>query len=340
MRVYLIVRPRLLKDFPEEAKRAEALGFDGITMLELTVPPTLSAVASAMNTTRIDLLTGIFVAFPRSPMATAYDAWSVQSLSNGRFQLGLGAQTKSHLTRRWSTEVLPPVPRMREYVESMRAIWDCWQNGTRLAYEGKHYQFSMMIPYYDPGPIDHPHVPVYLAAINKFMCRLTGEVADGHIPGDPVTYKWFCEMMLPNLEIGAKRAGRTLKDIDLGGHGFIGCAKTEAGLEAVRKRLRERVALYASTPEYRPMLEMHGWENKFSAFIDLAREGKWEEMGDHVTDEMLDEYTVVGTPEEVPEKLAARFGGVTQRVQLDDEWFEDMSSDDISKLVGAIQEIE
>jgi len=340
MRVYLMVRPRLLKDFPEAAKRAEKLGYDGITMLELTVPPTLSAVASAMNTTRIDLLTGIFVAFPRSPMATAYDAWSVQSLSNGRFQLGLGAQTKSHLTRRWSVESLPPVPRMREYVESMRAIWDCWQNRTRLAYEGEHYQFSMMIPYYDPGPIDHPHVPVYLAAINKFMCRLTGEVADGHIPGDPVTYKWFCEMMLPNLEIGAKRAGRALKDIDLGGHGFIGCAKTEAGLEAVRKRLRERVALYASTPEYRPMLEMHGWENKFSAFIELAREGKWEEMGDHVTDEMLDEYTIVGRPEEVPQKLAARFGGVTQRVQLDDEWIEDMSDNDMRELVAAIRKIE
>ena len=340
MRVYLMVRPRLLKDFPAEAKRAEDLGFDGITMLELTVPPTLSAVASAMNTTRIDLLTGIFVAFPRSPMATAYDAWSVQSLSNGRFQLGLGAQTKSHLTRRWSVESLPPVPRMREYVESMRTIWDCWQNGTRLAYEGEHYQFSMMIPYYDPGPIDHPHVPVYLAAINKFMCRLTGEIADGHIPGDPVTYKWFCEMMLPNLEIGAKRAGRTLRDIDLGGHGFIGAAKTETGLEAVKKRLRERVALYASTPEYRPMLEMHGWESKFSAFIDLAREGKWEEMGDHVTDEMLDEYCVVGTPEEVAKKLAARFGGVTQRVQLDDEWFEDMSDADIRDLVAAIKKIE
>lgn len=339
MRVYLMVRPRQLKDFPEEAKRAEDLGYDGITMLELTVPPTLSAVASAMNTTKIDLLTGIFVAFPRSPMATAYDAWSIQSLSNGRFQLGLGAQTKSHLTRRWNVEVGPPVPRMREYVESMRAIWDCWQNGTRLAYEGEHYNFSLMIPYYDPGPIDHPHVPVYLAAINKFMCRLTGEVADGHIPGDPVTYKWFCEMMLPNLEIGAKRSGRTLKDLDLGGHGFIGSAKTEAGLEAVRKRLRERVALYASTPEYKPMLEMHGWGDKFEPFLDMARAGKWAEMGDLVTDEMLDEYTVVGTPDEVPGKLAARFGGVTQRVQLDDEWFEDMSDDDISGLVAEIKKI-
>jgi probable F420-dependent oxidoreductase len=334
-----MVRPRLLKDFPEQARRAEALGYDGITMLELTVPPTLSATVSALNTTNIDLLTGIFVAFPRSPMATAYDAWSIQSLSNGRFQLGLGSQTKSHLTRRWSTKLTPPVPRMREYVESMRAIWDCWQNGTRLAYEGEHYDFSLMIPYYDPGPIDHPHVPIYLAAINKFMCRLTGEVADGHIPGDPVTYKWFCEMMLPNLEIGAKRSGRTLKDIDLGGHGFIGCGKTKADLEAVRKRLRERVGLYASTPEYRPMLEMHGWENKFSPLIDLAREGKWSEMGDLVTDEMLDEYTIVGTPGELPGKLKARFGGVTQRVQMDDEWFEGMSDGDIRALVKAIRQI-
>ena len=196
-----------------------------------------------------------------------------------------------------------------------------------------------MIPYYDPGPIDQPHVPIYLAAINKYMCRLTGEVADGHIPGDPVTYKWFCEMMLPNLEIGAKRSGRTLKDLDLGGHGFIGCGKTEADLEAVRKRLRRRVGLYASTPEYRPMLEMHGWENVFSPLIDLAREGKWAEMGDLVTDEMLDEYTVVGTLEDLPGKLKARFGGVTCRVQMDDEWFEGMSDDDIRTLVTAIQQI-
>ncbi len=340
MRVYLMVRPRLLKDFPAGAKRAEDLGFDGITMLELTVPPTLSAVASAMNTTNIDLLTGIFVAFPRSPMATAYDAWSIQSLSGGRFQLGLGPQTKSHLTRRWSVEAGPPVPRLREYIDSMRAIWNCWQNGTKLDYKGDYYNFSLMMPYYDPGPIEHSKVPVYIAAINKFMLRLTGEIADGHIPGDPVTYKWFCEMMLPNLEIGAKRAGRTLKDIDLGGHGFIGCSKTAAGLEAVNKRLRERVALYASTPEYRPMLEMHGWEDKFSDFIGLAREGKWAEMGNHVSDEMLEEYCVVGTPEEVPKKLAERFGGVTQRVQLDDEWFEDMSDADIRDLVAAIKKID
>jgi len=197
-----------------------------------------------------------------------------------------------------------------------------------------------MIPYYDPGPIEHGEIPVYIAAINKFMLRLNGEIADGHIPGDPVTYKWFCEMMLPNLEIGAKRAGRTLKDIDLGGHGFIGASKTASGLDAVHKRLRERVGLYASTPEYKPMLEMHGWDDKFSDFIGLAREGKWEEIGNHVSDEMLEEYCVVGTPDDVVKKLEARFGGVTQRVQLDDEWFENMSDADIRDLAANINKID
>ena len=148
-----------------------------------------------------------------------------------------------------------------------------------------------------------------------------------------------CEVMLPNLEIGAKRSDRTLKDLDLGGHGFIGCAKTENGLEKLRENIRSRIALYASTPEYKPMLEMHGWGNLFSTFIDLARQNEWDKMGDFVTDEMLEQYAVIGTPEELPQKLKTRYGGITQRLQMDDEWFEEMSDSDIEKLIKAIKEI-
>ena len=339
MRVYSMVRPRQLDEFPAAAQRAEALGFDGITLLELTVPPTLSAVACAMSTTNLHILTGVFVAFPRSPMSTAYDAWSIQALSKGRFQLGLGSQIKSHLKRRWSTEVLPVIPRMREYIESMRAIWDCWQNGTRLNYEGEHYNFNLMIPYYDPGPIEQPDLPVYLAAINKRMCQLTGALADGHLPGDPVTYKWYCESMLPNLELGAQSAGRTLNDIELGSHGFIGCANTDEGLERVIKGLRERIALYASTPDYKKMLDMHGWGDKLSTFIEMARAGQWTEMGHHVTDEMLDQYAIVGKPDEVVKKIGERFGNLASRIQLDDEWFDGLSDQDIRNLVNAIRAI-
>ena len=332
-------RPKRLEEFPDAVRRAEALGYDGVTLLELTVPPTLSAVAGAMSSAHIDLLTGVFVAFPRSPMATAYDAWSIQSLSKGRFQLGLGSQIKAHLRRRFSTEVLPPVPRMREYVESLRAIWDCWQNGTPLAYEGEYYQFSLMIPYYDPGPIEQPRIPIYLAAINKLMCQLAGEVADGHLPGDPITDKWFCEVMLPNLEKGARRAGRKLADLDLGSHGFIGCAATEAGLERVRQGLRERIALYASTPEYEKIQDMHGWDVDLSTFINMARENRWQEMGNLVTDDMLEAYAVVASPRDLPGKLRERFGGLVNRIQIDETWFDGLSDADVRELVTAIKQI-
>lgn len=339
MRVYSMVRPATLAEFPAAIARAEAMGYDGVTLLELTVPPTLSAVAGAMTTSSIDLLTGVLVAFPRSPMVTAYDAWSIQSLSQGRFQLGLGSQIKAHLKRRFSTEVLPPVARMREYIESLRAIWDCWQNGTPLDYRGEYYEFSLMIPYYDPGPIVQPRIPIYLAAINKRMCQLAGEIADGHLPGDPITNKWFAEVMLPNLEIGARRAGRTLADLDLGSYGFVGCANSEAGLARVRAGLKERIALYASTPEYEKILDMHGWEVDLSAFIGMAREGRWQEMGALVSDEMLDAYAVVATPPDLPGALRSRFGGQVGRIQLDESWFDDLSDAEVGTLVAAIKQI-
>ncbi len=340
MQVYSMVRPKLLEEFPEAIRRAESLGYDGSTLLELTVPPTLSAVAGAMTTSKINLLTGVFVAFPRSPMATAYDAWSIQSLSKGRFQLGIGSQIKAHLTRRFSMDYQPPVKRMREYVESLRAIWDCWQNGTRLKYEGEYYNFSLMIPYYNPGPLESPKVPIHIAAINKYMCRLTGELADGHLPGDPITDKWHAEIMLPNLEIGAKKAGRTLKDLDLGSYGFVGCATTEAGLERVREGLKERIAFYASTPEYEKMLELHGWDVNLSMFIEMARQDRWKEMGKLVTDDMLEAYAVVQKPKDLPVALKKRFGGQVNRIQLDETWFDGLSEDGIRELVVAIKQIE
>lgn len=337
MRVYSMVRCKRLEDFPAAIKRAENLGYDGVTLLELTVPPTLSAVAGAMSTTKIDLLTGVFVAFPRSPMATAYDAWSIQSLSEGRFQLGLGSQIKAHLTRRFGTAYLPPVKRMREYVEAMHAIWDCWQNSTRLEFHGEIYQHNLMIPYYDPGPLSVPRPPVYLAAINKLMCQLTGKIADGHLPGDPITNKWFDEVMLPNIEIGARKAGRSLDDIDLGSYGFIGCARTEDGLARVRTGLKERVALYASTPEYEKMLDMHGWDVTLSDFIALSREGRWADMGKLVSDKMLEAYAVVATPADLPGQLKKRYDSRIGRLQLDEEWFDGLSDGDIAQLVRALK---
>ena len=339
MQVYSMVRPKKLEEMPEAIKRAEDLGYDGATMLELTVPPTLSSVAGAMVTKKINLLTGVFVAFPRSPMATAYDAWSIQSMSKGRFQLGLGTQIKAHLTRRFGMEHEPPVRRMKDYIKALHAIWDCWQDGTRLNYQGEYYKHDLMIPYYNPGPLTVKRPPIYLAAINKFMCRLCGDLADGHLPGDPITWKWHEEVMLPNIEIGLKRSGRSFEDIDLGGYGFIGCATTDSGIDRVRAGLKERVALYASTPEYEQMLDMHGWDVKLSDFIDMARQHKWKEMGNLVSDEMLEAYAVVEKPENLPDALKKRYGGYVNRIQIDETWFDGLSDEQVGKLVAQIKEV-
>ena len=194
-----------------------------------------------------------------------------------------------------------------------------------------------MIPYYNPGPLEVKRPPVYLGAINKLMCQLCGKVADGHLPGDPITYKWHEEVMLPNIEIGAKKVGRSLKDIDLGSYGFIGCANTDEGLERVRTGLKERVALYASTPEYEKMLDMHGWDVNLSDFIELSREDRWEDMGKLVSDDMLDAYSVIARPEDLPSQLRKRYDSHIGRLQLDEDWFDGLSDDDIKKLVAEIK---
>jgi probable F420-dependent oxidoreductase len=339
MRVYAVIRCQRLEEYPAAIQRAEALGYDGVSLLELTIPPTLSAVAAALNSTRLSILTAVLVAFPRSPMATAYDAWAIQSLSGGRFQLGLGSQIKSHLKRRWDTEFLPPVPRMREYAEALRAIWRCWQEGVPLDYHGQYYNFNLMIPYYNPGPIEQPRMPLYLAAINKYMCRLAGELFDGHVPGDPVTRKWVQEVMLPNLEVGAKRSGRNLKDLDLASSGFIGCGNTEEDLEHIREGLRQRIGLYATTPDYRKLLELHGWSGILPKLIELSRKGAWDRMGPLVTDQMLEQYAVIGKPQELPGKLREQFGGYAHRIQLDEEWFHGLSDGQVRQLVESIKRL-
>ena len=198
---------------------------------------------------------------------------------------------------------------------------------------------NLMIPYYNPGPIPSGKPEVHLAAINKLMCRLCGEVADGHLPGDPITWKWHEEVMLPNLEIGLGRSGRKLKDIELGGYGFIGCASNTANLDKIAAGLKERVAFYASTPEYAEMLSMFGWSVDQEDFANLSRQGKWQEMGNLVSDDMLEAYAIITTPEDLPAALAKRYGGKVDRIQIDETWFEGVSDEQVANLVTAIKKI-
>ncbi len=161
------------------AARAEELGFDGLMTAEASHEPFLPLMVAAEHSSRLELLTGIAVAFPRSPMITAHTAWDLQRYSRGRFLLGLGTQVKGHNERRFSVKWDRPGPRLREVILAIRAIWDTWQNGTKLDHHGEFYDFDLMTPFFSPGPLKTAAPQIWIAGVNRYMCRLAGEVCDG-----------------------------------------------------------------------------------------------------------------------------------------------------------------
>jgi probable F420-dependent oxidoreductase len=194
--------PRMpLRDVPDYALRAERIGFWGLLVPEAVHDGFLTAALALEHTERLMVATSVALAFPRSPTVTAYGAWDLQSLSGGRFRLGLGSQVKGNVVRRYGVPWTPPVKRMRDYVGALRAIWSCWQHGTPLAYESESYRLDRMQPFFNPGPIEHPEIPVYLGAVNPGMIRLAGEIADGMMTHPTNTSpRYLHERVVPQLE--------------------------------------------------------------------------------------------------------------------------------------------
>lgn len=235
----------------DEARLAEALGYDGIVTEETKDDPFIVLAIAAQATAQLRLATGVAIAFPRAPAVTALAAWTLQRLSKGRLTLGLGSQVKGHIERRYGMHWSPPGPWMRDYVGALRAIWECWQTGgTKLHYESAHYKLSLMVPLFAPPPIEHPDIPVQLAAVNPFMCQIAGEVADG-IRAHPVcTPRYIEEVMLPAAQKGAAKAGRDFSKFEMSVMPLIATAADKKGLEVRIKDVRARIAFYASTPTY------------------------------------------------------------------------------------------
>ncbi len=308
------VLPLDLSQVAEAAKRIEALGYDGALTPETGHDPFLPHAIAAEHTERIGLGTAVAIAFPRSPMATAQIAWDLQKLSKGRFHVGLGTQVKGHIERRYGMSWAPPGPRLRDYVLMMRAIWDSWQNGTRPSFEGEHYRYTLMTPFFNPGPIEHPHIPIHISAINPYNCRLVGELCDGIKLHPFNTNKYLREVILPNIEKGAKKAGRDPKEIEICGSTFIITGKNEEEVEKAKAPIRQQLSFYASTRSYKPVLDVHGWGDANQELFTLSIEGKWQEMASRITDEMLDEFAVIGTYDEIVAKIKARCDGLIDRV--------------------------
>jgi probable F420-dependent oxidoreductase len=259
------------------------------------------------------LSTGIAVAFARNPMTLANIGHDLQTFSKGRFILGLGSQIKPHITKRFSMPWTHPAARMREMILAMRAIWACWNDGDKLDFRGEFYNHSLMTPFFNPGPTGYGPPQVFLAAVGERMTEVAGEVADGIIIHGFTTERYVKEVTLPSIERGLARAGRTRADIQIAGPLFVVTGETEEAQQRAAAAVRQQIAFYGSTPAYRGVLELHGWGDLQDEFNRMSKEGKWNEMGDLVDDEMLDAFAVVCRPDEAGDRLIDRYGGVVDR---------------------------
>ncbi len=303
-----------LRDVPAAVRAAEAAGFDAILTAENQHEPFLPLVAAAEHTHRAELWTAVAIAFPRSPMVVANAAFDLQEASGGRFVLGLGPQVKGHNERRFSIPWSAPAPRMREYVESLRAIWRCWELGEPLRYRGRHYHFDLMTPNFAPTPGGQPMVPITLAAVGRGMLRLAGEVADGAQLHPFCTRAYLERVALPALEVGMRRSGMRRGNFAITGGGFLATAPDADTLHRITEFVRYRVAFYASTRTYWPVLEEHDLVELGARLHAMSKRGEWDRMAAEVSDEVLRHFAAVGTHDEIVARVAERFGGLVDQV--------------------------
>jgi probable F420-dependent oxidoreductase len=305
---------RTLREVPAVAHAAERLGFDGLWANEVDHDPFLAVALAAEHSTRLVVGTAVALAFTRSPTTLAYTAWDLGHLSGGRFVLGLGTQVKAHITRRFGQPWGPPVARLREVIGALRAVWATWTEGRPLAYHGRYVTLSLMTPFFVPPG---PPVPlkVAVAGVGARMCRLAGEVADGFHAHPFHTRRYLREVVLPQIHEGLRRAGRARAEIAIAASVFVAAgnaAEVAAGLQEVRRAL----AFYASTPAYRPVLALHGWEDLGARLSRHAAQGDWDALPGLVPDALLEAAAVWGPPDEVAARLRTEYGGLVDRLGI------------------------
>ena len=299
-----------LRKVPEAARRAEDLGYASLLSPEINRDPFFPLLVAAEHTSRIGLGTSVAIAFPRAPMVVAQIAWDLQRFSKGRFVLGIGSQVRKHNEERFSVPWSAPVPRMREYVQTLRAIWDSWQNGAKPSFTGEHYRYTYMTPFFNPGPIEHPRIPVHVSAVNPVMCRLAGEVCDGARLHSFCSRKYLDEVILPNVARGAAKSGRKLEDIELSGGAFLATGPDDDAVAKQLETVRQQISFYGSTPSYFGVLEVHGWRDLGEKLNRLSRDGKWQDMARAVPDEVVHELAIVGRHDEIVGRIRDRLRGI------------------------------
>lgn len=300
-------------DIAAHTREAEVLGYDGVWSAETSHDPFLPLAVAANASERLELGTGIAVAFARNPMNLAVLANDLQQLSGGRFMLGLGSQIRAHITKRFSMPWSHPAPRMRELLQAIRAIWHAWDSGEKLEFRGEFYTHTLMTPFFNPGPNHYGHPKILLAAVGGLMTEVAGEVADGLLVHGFTTERYLREVSLPALERGAARAGKTRSDLTVSYPGFVITGDSDEDTEAAAKAVREQIAFYGSTPAYLPVLELHGWGDLHRELNTLSKRGEWVQMGKLIGDDVLEAFAVTAPLAEVPALIRARYGDVIDR---------------------------
>ena len=303
-----------LRDTPldavgEHARRLEELGFDVLWCNETTADPFLVLAQMALGTERAAIAPNVAIAFARSPFSMALAAWDIQRASRGRLRLGLGTQVRAHVERRFSAEFEHPAVRVADYIYCLRAIWRTFQTGARPDYQGRFFRFTLINDFFNPGPIEHPDIPIDLAGVNERMCRAAGEAADGfqvhpmHSPG------YLREVIRPALDAGARTRGMRVDDLEVQAPCFAISGETEAERAKAEQRVRTQVAFYASTPSYRAFLDYHGFADIAKPLSQLMRNGEIAAMPALIPDALLEEIAIFGARAALPRLLRERYAG-------------------------------
>ena len=332
--------PLHIADFADGARQAEAIGYDAVLVEETKDDPYQLLALGAAATTTLGIGTSVAMAFPRSPTVTAMSAWSLQKLSGGRFVLGLGSQVRGHVRRRFGMEWHPPAPWMRDYVGAVRAVWRAWQDREPLAFESDHYNLSLMVPLFDPGPIGHPDIPIHIAAIGPHMCAVAGEVADGVRLHPICTERFIDEKIKPSVARGAARVERDPGEVAVCMKPLVGTAASEDELEQVTRTVRARVAFYLSTPAYKRVFELHDWGDLADRAAALSKAQRWDELATMVPDEVLHTVATLGTHDRIVDLLTDRYGSRVDRIEFSMPVRNDQDADILRGLLDGLRRTE
>jgi probable F420-dependent oxidoreductase len=299
------------------AKHSEEVGYDGLVSFEISNDPFIPLAFAATATERVQLGTAITVCFPRSPMVMAGTAWDLHVQSKGRFTLGMGTQVKGHNERRFSVPWTAPLPRLREYIGAMRAIWRCWEQGEKLDYQGEHYNFTLMTPEFSPPKSNLPAIPISIAAVKPAMLKLSGTICDGVRLHGFATKKYLQEVALPAIDEGLAKSGRDRSNFEIWGGGFIATGPDQETVDKQLEWTRYRIGFYGSTRSYHGVFNVHGWDDLGMKLHAMSKEGKWKEMAAEISDDVLHEFTATATFDEIGKAVEERFGGLTDSIAMD-----------------------